>query len=144
MSGRFNGVMDATLNQARVVIPSYMKSKFSKKAKGRVVITLGPGKSIAIYPLDNWEEYSQKMESGSNQQVELIDYLADFSTEQKIESSGRVKLSKTLLNIAGIQDKLILKGSGKYISLWSPIAHQKKKETDSKKFINLSPKDFRG
>ncbi len=144
MSGRFNGISEVTLNQYRIVIPTQMKEKFSPESFGRVVLTIGVGKSIALYPLDNWDEYCARMEEGTDEQVAIIDYLADYAKEQKIEASGRVKICQELLEYAGIDEKAILKGNGNYISLWSPEEHKLKIEEGLKKFPNLTPKDLRG
>ncbi len=144
MSGRFNGVSEVTLNQFRIVIPSQMKEKFSPESLGRVVLTVGVGRSVVLYPLDNWDEYCNRMEAGTNEQVAIIDYLADYAKEQKIEASGRVKIDQNLLDYAGITDKAVLKGNGNYISLWSPDEHKKKIEQGLQRFANLTPKDLRG
>ncbi len=144
MSGRFNGVSEVTLNQLRIVIPSQMKEKFSPESLGRVVLTVGVGRSVVLYPLDNWDEYCNRMEEGTDEQVSIIDYLADYAKEQKIEASGRVKIDQGLLEYAGITDKAVLKGNGNYISLWSLEEHKKKIEQGQKRFSSLTPKDLRG
>ena len=122
MSGEFLGTFKNSVNKLKwITIPAAFKKKFSTQAKQTVVITLGPNTDIAIYPLDNWKDKIEILKNGTERDKQLLSNLRTFaSSEQKMEQNGRIKIGSELLEIANIKDKVIIKGSGNYISVWSP------------------------
>ena len=122
MSGEFLGTYTNSVNKNKwIIIPSPFKKKFSEEANKTVIVTIGPEENIGIFPLDNWNEKIEKLKSGTDRDTDLLVNLRTFaSSEQTIEKSGRIKISNELLEIAGIKDKVIIKGEGDYISVWNP------------------------
>jgi len=122
MSGEFLGTYTNSVNKNKwVIIPASFKKKFSPEAKLTVIVTIGPEENIGIFPLDNWNEKIEKLKAGSDRDTDLLVDLRLFaSSEQTIEKSGRIKISDELLEIAGITEKVIIKGEGNYISVWNP------------------------
>ncbi|HOQ81184.1 MAG TPA: protein MraZ [Candidatus Cloacimonadota bacterium] len=121
MSGDFLGTFENSVNKQRITIPAPFKAKFSSEAEQNVIITIGPNHSIAIYPLDNWNALQERAENGDEKVKKLIYNLKDFAIpEQPLEGPGRVRISEELLNIANINESVIIKGEGSYISLWNP------------------------
>ena len=143
MSGEFLGTFKNSVNKLKwITIPAAFKKKFNLQAKQTVIITLGPNDVIAIYPLDNWKEKIDKLKEGSDRDKQLLSNLRTFaSSEQKMEQNGRIKIGTELLEIANIKDKVIIKGSGSYISVWSPENYeqfrQKRLEEHRKLFNSL-------
>ncbi len=45
--------------------------------------------------------------------------------EQELEGPGRVRIHDMLLSEVGIDDSVIIKGEGHYISLWNPEIYAK-------------------
>ncbi|MDA3813537.1 MAG: protein MraZ [Candidatus Cloacimonetes bacterium] len=122
MSGEFLGTFQNSVNKLKwITIPAVFKKKFNPRIKQTVVITLGPNGNIAIYPMDNWDEKIEKLKIGTDRDKQLLSNLRTFaSSEQKMEQNGRIKIGTELLEIANIKDKVVIKGSGNYISVWSP------------------------
>ena len=143
MSGEFLGTFKNSVNKLKwITIPAAFKKKFSTQAKQTVVITLGPNADIAIYPLDNWNDKVEILKNGSERDKQLLSNLRTFaSSEQKLEQNGRIKIGTELLEIANIKDKVIIKGSGNYISVWSPQNfeqfRQKRLEEHRKQFNSM-------
>lgn len=126
MSGEFLGISENSVNKQRVIIPAAFKKKFAEAAKNTVVVTLGPNNTIAIYPLDSWQDTVLRMKDGSEKNRLFRTQLIDFAmTEQVLEGPGRVKIQERLLDEAGIEDSVIIKGEGHYISLWNPEVYDK-------------------
>ena len=141
MSGEFLGTFKNSVNKLKwITIPAAFKKKFNTQVKQTVVITLGPNGNIAIYPLDNWNEKIDKLKNGTDRDKQLLSNLRTFaSSEQKIEQNGRIKIGTELLEIANIKDKVIIKGSGNYISVWSPQNYEQfrqKRLEEHKKLFN--------
>ncbi len=143
MSGEFLGTFSNSVNKLKwITIPAVFKKKFNPQVKQTVIITLGPNTDIAIYPLDNWNEKIDKLKNGTDRDKQLLSNLRTFaSSEQKIEKNGRIKIGTELLEIANIKDKVIIKGSGNYISVWSPKNYeqfrQKRLEEHRKLFNSM-------
>ncbi|RLC51977.1 MAG: protein MraZ [Candidatus Cloacimonadota bacterium] len=143
MSGEFLGTFQNSVNKQKwIIIPAVFKKKFSTASKQTVIITVGAENNIVIYPIDNWKELMSKLKQGSEKDLKFMHNLRTFaSSEQKIESTGRIKLSDEHLEIAGISGKVILKGEGNFISVWNPEKYkefrQKMLEEHRKTFTAL-------
>ncbi len=122
MSGEFLGTHTNSVNKQKwITIPANFKKKFIPQAKQSVIVTIGPESNIAIYPLDNWKTKKESLSNGDKRDRELLMLLRTFaSSSQKLESTGRIKISDELLEIANINDKVIIKGEGNFISVWNP------------------------
>ncbi|HPN41539.1 MAG TPA: protein MraZ [Candidatus Cloacimonadota bacterium] len=139
MSGQFIGYFENAVHKQRVIIPAAFKKKFSEEARRTVVVTLGPLNTIAIFPLDCWNSFLDKLAGGDDDDQELRTQLIDFAvTEQELEGPGRIRIPEQLLAEANIGDSVIIKGELHYISLWDPAefhAHRRaKKDAHRQKF----------
>lgn len=121
MSGEFLGIFENSVHKQRVIIPAPFKKKLSKEAGKSVVVTLGPNGTIAIYPIDNWQDTLERLKAGNDRSKQLRTQLIDFAMmEQELEGPGRVRIHEMLLSEVNITDSVIIKGEGHYISLWNP------------------------
>lgn len=136
MSGEFLGTYFNSVNKQKwITIPADFKKRFNSQAKQKVVITIGPVANIAIYPLDNWQVKKDQLNSGSTDDKELLMHLITFasSSAQKFETNGRIKIGDDLLEIAGIKDKVVIKGEGNYISVWNPDRYKEYRDQQLEK-----------
>ncbi len=125
MSGEFLGTFENAVHKQRIIIPAEFRKKFSVASKQTVIATMGPYQNIVIYPLDNWAALRDRLKQGTPDQRDLLEYLRHFATpEEQLEGPGRIKLSDELLDEAGIQSKVVLKGEGDFISVWSPETYK--------------------
>lgn len=121
MSGEFLGVFENSVHKQRVIIPAGFKRKFAEEALRSVVVTMGPNNTIAIYPLDTWKATLQRLKEGDERARRLRTQLIDFAMmEQELEGPGRVRIQDLLLAEVGIEDSVIIKGEGHFITLWNP------------------------
>lgn len=121
MSGEFLGIFENSVHKQRVIIPAVFKKKFSSEAGKSVIVTLGPNNTIAIYPIDNWRDTLERLKNGNDRSKQLRTQLIDFAMmEQELEGPGRIRIHDMLLNEVDINDSVIIKGEGHYISLWNP------------------------
>jgi len=126
MSGEFLGIFENSVHKQRVIIPASFKKKFAEEAGRSVVVTLGPNNTIAIYPLDCWKSTLQRLKEGDERAKQLRTQLIDFAQmEQELEGPGRVRIHDMLLSEVEIDDSVIIKGEGHYISLWNPEIYAK-------------------
>jgi DNA-binding transcriptional regulator/RsmH inhibitor MraZ len=126
----FTNWSENSVHKGRIVIPAQFKAKFTAAAKNTVVCTVGPDcSSIAVYPLDAWLKLKQKLQSGTDDDQNMLDDLDDFKIIETLEGPGRIKLSDELLSFANITDSVIIKGEGSYMTLWNPsVFHESRSE----------------
>ncbi|HPR17172.1 MAG TPA: protein MraZ [Candidatus Cloacimonadota bacterium] len=126
MSGEFLGTFTTSVNKGKwVTIPATFKKKFSPQSKQTVIITVGSESNLAIYPLDNWQEKIGSLENGEEKDRKMLITLRHFAAaEQKMEPNGRIKISDDLLDLFPFDEKVIIKGEGKFISIWKPEAYK--------------------
>lgn len=126
MSGDFLGTFENSVHKQRVIIPASFKKKLAVESNRTVVVTLGSDKTVAIYPLDTWEDTLERLKDGDPKSRSLRTQLMHFAmTEQVLEGPGRVRIHDYLLKVAGITEKVIIKGEGHFISLWNPEVYDK-------------------
>jgi division/cell wall cluster transcriptional repressor MraZ len=143
MSGQFIGYYENAVHKQRIIIPAAFKKKFSEESERKVVITLGPLNTIAIFPLDCWTDFLDRLALGNDDDQDLRTQLIDFAwTEQELEGPGRIRIPELLLQEANITDRVVIKGELHYISLWNPEEYQAdrklKKELHRTRFTTKS------
>jgi len=126
MSGEFLGTYTNSVNKGKwITIPSSFKKKFSPEARNLVVVTIGPGSTLAVFPLDNWQDKINNLKNSSENDIQLMVSLRHFASEQKMETNGRIKIDDDLLTLINFDDKVVLKGEGNFISIWKPEDFEK-------------------
>ena len=140
MSGEFLGFYENSVHKMRVIIPAPLKSKFSSAAKQTVICTIGSkNKSVVIYPLDNWNKLKEKLKNGDERDKRLLRHLQYFACpEQQLEGPGRIRIGDLLLEITGIEDTVVIKGEGTFISIWNPDTFK----TDREEMLKDHHRDF--
>ncbi len=127
MSGEFLGKHTNAVNKSKwITIPAQFKKKFSPAAKQTVIVTIGPQRTIAIYPLDNWNKLMlDKNNSDDARQKEFIQKLRFWVRgEEKMETNGRIKLDEDHLKIAGIDKRVTIVGNGTFMTVWNPDRYE--------------------
>lgn len=119
--GEFNHSID---NKGRLIIPAKFRSQLGE----RFVITRGMDKCLSGYSMSEWDKLKQQLEKlpmtkkNVRQFVRLI-YSAAIECE--FDRQGRVNLSKTLINYAGISKKCVVVGVSSHLEIWDEQAwHQ--------------------
>lgn len=122
MTNEFLGTFNNSVNKQKwITIPAAFKKKFSLESQEMVIVTIGSESNIAIYPLDSWNEKIVSLQTGELKDKQLLVNLRTFANaEQKMERNGRIKIGEELLELADIQDKVVIKGEGAFISVWNP------------------------
>ncbi len=122
MTGNFLGAYSNSVNKKKwIIIPAPLKKKIEANSRKSVIITIGPTNNIAIYPIDEWDLLMSKLSNENAREKKFKLHLITFAIgAQTYDEMGRVKVTDTLLKMAGIDDKIIIKGEGNYISVWNP------------------------
>jgi MraZ protein len=142
---RFRGFFRHTVDdRKRLAIPSQFRNILRHESEGRVILTPGYDREIAVYPLKIWEEIENKeLLSLSMDHAKSRRYRRHFTfgiKEDRLDAQGRILLPDFLLEHASITRDVIIVGEINYIELWSPDSY----ETFSKEVEKFYLEDAEG
>jgi division/cell wall cluster transcriptional repressor MraZ len=119
VSGTFLGQFENSITNRRVSIPQTLRDQFSPASKNRIVAVRGRLNTIYLFPFDNWKELEHRLEQGNRDEKDLLQAFRLYAAILTIEGPGRILLPRNLVEMAGITDKVVFLGEGKYFSLWN-------------------------
>lgn len=103
----FRGSAQARLDsQGRLKIPSTYRKLFAGEHGSRVFITSTDGKTIRVYPLENWIKVEEKLYSMTNSSAALTPESRDIHTR----TSSAVKRFQTMTSVFGLETSLDKQG----------------------------------
>lgn len=106
----------------RTNFPREFRKVLSEENEGQIVVTISEGRTLALYPLSEWNRYIQYLDSlGRGPDVSKfrtrITAMAKLST---LDAQNRIALTGEQMAYAGIQGEVTFVGDGKRVRLWSP------------------------
>ena len=119
--GFFTHIID---DRKRLAIPSQFRNVLNHESEGRVILTPGYDREIAVYPLKTWEEIEDKeLLSLSMDYLQSRRYRRHFTfgiKEDRLDAQGRILIPDFLLEHARVTKEVVIVGEINYIELWSP------------------------
>jgi len=109
--------------KGRVAVPAKMRGAMNPEAQNTVVMTRGLEKCIFLYPLDRWKKIEDdigSLNTYSSSTRRFTRLLMRWAEEVTFDSQGRIKLSKPLMEYAGISGKALILGALDRIEIWNP------------------------
>jgi MraZ protein len=127
---RFRGFYKHVLDdRKRLAIPSQFRTVLNKESSGRVVLTPGYDREIAVYALKTWEAVEQsELLTLSMDRMQSRRYRRHFTfgiKEDHLDNQGRILIPGFLLEHSGIMKEAIIVGEINYFTLWSPEQYEK-------------------
>lgn len=118
----FRGATKVTLDdKGRMVLPTVYRDQMPADAQGKLVITLGSGKCLVMYPHPEWEQVERKLlalPSLHPQAERLKGLMLGHAMMLELDSHSRFLLTTELREVAGLQRHAMLVGQGNSIQLW--------------------------
>ncbi len=108
----------------RIVIPSKFRDLFDEGT----FITKGCEGCISIYPSDSWNDYVSSLLASTKDSIsgrQIRRAIASKSTPYECDKSGRVKLPRNLLELAGITKQCMVVGAFDHLEIWELEAWKK-------------------
>ena len=102
--------------------PEFREVLLSRSAESRAVLTTYDG-CIVAFPLPDWEEFEQKINSIKNPPRNVRDFrrlVIGGAEEMAPDAQGRVRLSREHMSYAAIDGEAVLVGQGPRFEVWSP------------------------
>lgn len=128
-------------NKGRMKLPASLKGQVSAENKGRFVINRGFEKCLTLYPWDEWEKVSakvNKLNTFERKKREFARYFFRGATEVVLDNADRLLLPKLLQEYAGIQKDVLLSARNNVIELWDKDVYEELMAMDSDTFADLA------
>ncbi|MEA4922028.1 MAG: division/cell wall cluster transcriptional repressor MraZ [Eubacteriaceae bacterium] len=113
--GSYNNSIDA---KSRMIIPSKYRDELGLKC----VITRGIDKCLYIYPIPEWEAFSEQLSKLPKADPKARNFVRHFygnAEECEIDRQGRVTVPAALRDYGQIEKELVTIGNGEKIEVWS-------------------------
>ena len=110
--GEYSHNLDA---KKRVSLPSRLREELGET----VVMTKNVDKCISLYSMSRWEDFTAKLETLPQTETRMIKrFLFSAAFETNVDGQGRVLISPTLCEYAGLSRAVKIIGVGDHIEIW--------------------------
>ena len=135
----FKGEYDYTIDtKGRMNIPANFRDFLPPEAKKTFVVTRGLDKCLAVYTLDVWEKFEEKLRQLPPQARHYVRIVTSQARETKMDEQGRILIPKNLLQWAEIDSKVTVVGALDQIELWNPERFEQYKEQNQDALEKIS------
>lgn len=103
--------------KGRIIVPT----KFREALGEHFVLTLGTDGCLFIYPMNEWEQFVEKLKSlpGTKEARQMQRYFMAGAVECESDKQGRVMIPAKLREHAGITKDVVSVGVVNKIEIWS-------------------------
>lgn len=117
--GKATVAIDAT---GRTNFPKDFRKILKEEASGQVVVTIAEGRTLALYPVYEWNAYIQYLESlGRGADVSKFrTRITSMAKLSILDGQNRISLTAEQMAYAGISGDVTFVGDGKRVRLWAP------------------------
>jgi MraZ protein len=135
--GFFRHVLD---DRKRLAIPSQFRNVLRHESEGKLILTPGYDREIAVYALKTWEVIEDnELLTLSMDRLKSRRYRRHFTfgiKEDHLDAQGRILIPDFLLEHSGIAKDVIVIGEINYFTLWSPEQYEKFNEEVDKFYLD--------
>ncbi len=122
---RFRGFFEHSLDERnRLAIPSQFRNVLNHESEGKLVLTPGYDREIAVYALKTWEALeNSELLTLSMDRAQARRYRRHFTfgiKEDHLDAQGRILIPQFLLEHSGINKDAVIVGEIDYFTLWTP------------------------
>lgn len=119
----FRGATSLNLDvKGRLAVPSKHRDALQAQCAGNLVLTAHPHGCLLLYPQPAWEPIQAKMmalSSFDKQSSALQRLLVGYAEDITLDSAGRLLVSPSLREFAGVEKQAMLVGQGSHFELWN-------------------------
>lgn len=103
--------------KGRVGIPQ----KFREILGTRFIVTRGLDECLFVYPMEEWEKFSQQLKSlpiSNPNARQFVRFFMSGAVECELDKQGRILIPQTLRNYVGITKEVVVTGVGQRAEIW--------------------------
>ena len=109
--------------KGRINMPARFRQSLSKNNKNTFVSTRGMDSCIWVYPLSQWFEIEKGLRSLSSLSRihrTFVRNTARYATPSTYDKQGRITLSPSLIEYAGLEKEVLIIGMVNKMEVWNP------------------------
>lgn len=129
----FKGTYEHSIDsKGRVSFPAKVRKYLNPAYQENFTVLRGIQRCLFLYPEDRWLAVEEKLNKVSNLRVDGANVIRNFlrnAEDITIDGQNRLALPASLMQWAGIQQKVTIIGVGDRLELWSPEELQKVDES---------------
>jgi transcriptional regulator MraZ len=121
--GQYTYSVDA---KGRISIPAKLRRHVSAEANDTFVMTQGTGNCIDVYPLDQWQQFEEKLlklNPFKPNDARFIRMILQHATEDTLDTQSRILVPQNLIEYAKIEKEVLILGALKKIEFWNPAVY---------------------
>jgi len=144
----FHGEYEVTVDpKGRFLLPGALKKQLSE-GETRFVIARGFENSITLYPIQTWEKVIEKFSQLNQFDPKVRQFTRQFlggATQVELDTAGRLLLSTTFKEYAGIEKDAVIAASLDKFEIWNAVKYKQLFENiSSDEFSNLAKEVMTG
>ena len=128
-------------SKGRINIPAKLRKYVSAEANGTFVITRGYEKCLFVYPNDEWTKLEQSIRRLSPSDPKhrfFTRMLLENATESQLDGQSRITIPKELLQLAAIENDVIILGVLERIEVWDPRVYKEYRKSQAESYENVA------
>ena len=117
----------------RTNLPKDFRKVLHDENQGQVVVTIAESRTLALYPLSEWNRYVQYL-ADLGRGPDVSKFRARITAMAKLsvlDAQNRITLTAEQMRYAEIQGEVTFVGDGRRVRLWSPDRYVSEIETVS-------------
>jgi MraZ protein len=119
----FRGSAPAKIDdKGRLKVPTIFRRYLEERYGRELFLTSIVGDSVHLYPLAVWEEFEQRiagLPSTDRTRRKLLERVAYFGQQSKLDSQGRVVVSPLLRESADMTGEVVVAGRLDHLEVWN-------------------------
>lgn len=140
--GSYLGEYEITIDaKGRFMVPTGFKRQLPADGGSSFIISRGFESCLTLYTLDQWKAVESVVNRLNDFNPKARMFKRKFlngATPVETDSAGRLLLSKTLLEHAGITKEAIFSAQGNKVEIWNAATFREAMEMDADVYSNLA------
>ncbi|MEW6510414.1 MAG: division/cell wall cluster transcriptional repressor MraZ [Bacteroidota bacterium] len=128
-------------SKGRINIPARLRKYVSAEANDTFVITRGFERCLFVYPLDEWNKFEHAIRSlpASDPKGRYFTRtLLDKAAEAQLDGQSRIMIPRDLLQLAGIDNEVLIIGVLERIEIWNPKVYEEYRNSQPESYEDVA------
>lgn len=145
----FYGTYDCKADaKGRVMLPALLRNQMMAVLnEGFVIKQSMTANCLELYPMTTWQDEMAEVNKKSRHDDEVVDFIRKFTAGLRpveIDATGRLLISKSLIDTVGISKEVKVAALGRYIEIWDKPSYDAAIATTTEAAKALSKKVMLG
>lgn len=127
--------------KGRINIPAKLRKYVSAEANDTFIVTRGYEQCLFVYPQDEWNKLEQSIRqlSSTNPKHRFFTRtLLENATESQLDGQARITIPRELLQLAGIENEVLILGVLERIEVWNPKTYHEYRKSQAESYENVA------